>query len=109
MARRPGHRAGTGVAGLLSGVRGVGVMLTSMVFVSFAAWSSAAPSAGLTERQDDFHWVDTWTSMPQLVEPNNMPPSPFGVSYLAALPATGSSLLPDYPVPRSDRLCVSRM
>ncbi|KAH6641001.1 SGNH hydrolase-type esterase domain-containing protein [Chaetomium tenue] len=26
---------------------------------------------------DDWHWVATWTSMPQLVEPNNMPPSPF--------------------------------
>ncbi|KAH8885865.1 SGNH hydrolase [Thozetella sp. PMI_491] len=27
---------------------------------------------------DDFHWVDTWTSMPQEVESSNMPPSPFG-------------------------------
>ncbi|AEO56492.1 hypothetical protein MYCTH_2301517 [Thermothelomyces thermophilus ATCC 42464] len=26
---------------------------------------------------DDWHWVATWTSMPQLVEPNNMPPAPF--------------------------------
>ncbi|KAK3297435.1 SGNH hydrolase-type esterase domain-containing protein [Chaetomium fimeti] len=32
----------------------------------------------LAPRQDaDWHWVATWTSMPQLVEPNNMPPSPF--------------------------------
>ncbi|MGY1502846.1 SGNH/GDSL hydrolase family protein [Streptomyces sp. QTS52] len=23
------------------------------------------------------HWVDTWTSMPQLTEPGNMPPAPF--------------------------------
>ncbi len=26
---------------------------------------------------DSSHWVDTWTSMPQLVEPDNLPPSPF--------------------------------
>lgn len=26
---------------------------------------------------DDYHWVASWTSMPQLVESNNMPPSPF--------------------------------
>ncbi|KAK3325973.1 SGNH hydrolase-type esterase domain-containing protein [Apodospora peruviana] len=26
---------------------------------------------------DDYHWVDTWTSMPQLVESSNMPPSPY--------------------------------
>ena len=25
----------------------------------------------------DFHWVDTWVSMPQLVESSNLPPSPF--------------------------------
>jgi len=29
------------------------------------------------KRQTDYHWVDTWTSMPQLVEPDNLPPSPF--------------------------------
>jgi Tfp pilus assembly major pilin PilA len=32
----------------------------------------------LEKRQDaSTHWVTTWTSMPQLVESNNMPPSPF--------------------------------
>ena len=77
MGRRSGHNGGTGLAGLLSGLLGIGVMLTAVVFVSFAAWSSAAPSTSLEERQDGFHWVDTWTSMPQLVESNNMPPSAF--------------------------------
>ena len=87
MGRRWGHNGGTGLAGLLSGLLGIGVMLTAVVFVSFAAWSSAAPSTSLEERQDGFHWVDTWTSMPQLVESNNMPPSPFGVRLiLPALP-----------------------
>ena len=23
------------------------------------------------------HWVDTWTAMPQLTEPANLPPPPF--------------------------------
>ncbi|KAI1750684.1 SGNH hydrolase-type esterase domain-containing protein [Xylaria castorea] len=32
----------------------------------------------LKQRQDaDSHWVATWTSMPQLVEQSNLPPSPF--------------------------------
>ncbi|KAI1361696.1 SGNH hydrolase-type esterase domain-containing protein [Xylaria arbuscula] len=32
----------------------------------------------LEQRQDaDSHWVATWTSMPQLVEQSNLPPSPF--------------------------------
>ncbi|KAL2152107.1 hypothetical protein VTH82DRAFT_5291 [Thermothelomyces myriococcoides] len=31
----------------------------------------------LPRQDDDWHWVATWTSMPQLVEPNNMPPAPF--------------------------------
>ncbi|KAK4142316.1 SGNH hydrolase-type esterase domain-containing protein [Dichotomopilus funicola] len=43
----------------------------------------AAPTQDtpLAPRQDeDWHWVATWTSMPQLVEPNNMPPAPFSGS-----------------------------
>ncbi|KAH9886605.1 SGNH hydrolase [Xylariomycetidae sp. FL2044] len=48
-------------------------------------WAScliAAPTPGnLQQRQEeDSHWVAAWTSMPQLVEPNNMPPSPFSGS-----------------------------
>ncbi|KAG9228289.1 SGNH hydrolase-type esterase domain-containing protein [Amylocarpus encephaloides] len=31
----------------------------------------------LPPRQAEGHWVSAWTSMPQLVEPNNLPPSPF--------------------------------
>ncbi|KAI5917366.1 lipolytic enzyme [Camillea tinctor] len=34
----------------------------------------------LESRQENRHWVATWTSMPQLVEPSNMPPSPFSGS-----------------------------
>ncbi|MEW2619083.1 SGNH/GDSL hydrolase family protein [Streptomyces sp. NPDC048106] len=36
---------------------------------STAQVADARPAAG--------HWVNTWTSMPQLTEPGNMPPAPF--------------------------------
>ena len=36
------------------------------------------PTAGTaTSRAAAGHWVNTWTSMPQLTEPGNMPPAPF--------------------------------
>ncbi|KAK4235906.1 hypothetical protein C8A03DRAFT_17403 [Achaetomium macrosporum] len=49
-------------------------------------WANGVPTSGnaetdrdvLARRADDgWHWVATWTSMPQLVEQSNMPPSPF--------------------------------
>ncbi|MDH2412293.1 SGNH/GDSL hydrolase family protein [Streptomyces chitinivorans] len=36
--------------------------------------ASAAPAASKRAAR---HWVNTWTSMPQLTEPHNMPPAPF--------------------------------
>ncbi|KAK1778025.1 SGNH hydrolase-type esterase domain-containing protein [Copromyces sp. CBS 386.78] len=41
---------------------------------------------------DDYHWVASWTSMPQLVESSNMPPSPFssGGMPLSVRPSTSS-------------------
>ncbi|KAF4624200.1 hypothetical protein G7Y89_g13973 [Cudoniella acicularis] len=40
--------------------------------------AAAVVRKGLEERQDaGTHWVDTWTSMPQLVEPDNLPPAPY--------------------------------
>jgi hypothetical protein len=59
-------------------------MFYSSVFrFAFAVLLILSPAAdGLAigshdKRQDGYHWINTWTSMPQLVEPNNMPPSPF--------------------------------
>ncbi|KAI1373187.1 SGNH hydrolase [Hypoxylon crocopeplum] len=47
----------------------------------WAVCITARPACNNVPRQDeDSHWVATWTSMPQLVEPNNMPPSPFSGS-----------------------------
>lgn len=43
----------------------------------FAGEGAARALEALGKRQDGYHWVDTWTSMPQLVESSNMPPSPF--------------------------------
>ncbi|KAF1958993.1 SGNH hydrolase [Byssothecium circinans] len=45
----------------------------------FTPTSSRALPAG-EKRQESSKWVSTWTSMPQLVESSNMPPSPFGTS-----------------------------
>ncbi|KAI1104979.1 SGNH hydrolase [Jackrogersella minutella] len=42
--------------------------------------ATARPTCNFARQDEDSHWVATWTSMPQLVEPNNMPPSPFSGS-----------------------------
>ncbi|MGW2282543.1 SGNH/GDSL hydrolase family protein [Streptomyces sp. NPDC001770] len=42
-----------------------------------AANGGSGRSATAHARQAGTHWVNTWTSMPQLTEPNNMPPAPF--------------------------------
>jgi hypothetical protein len=31
----------------------------------------------ITPNPPNGHWIDTWTSMPQLTEPANLPPAPF--------------------------------
>ncbi|MFP8906447.1 SGNH/GDSL hydrolase family protein [Streptomyces atacamensis] len=38
---------------------------------------ASADSASRDARGAARHWVNTWTSMPQLTEPHNMPPAPF--------------------------------
>ncbi|KAK4122224.1 SGNH hydrolase, partial [Parathielavia appendiculata] len=46
--------------------------------VAVTTFRSDLNQDALAARADDgWHWVATWTSMPQLVEQNNMPPSPF--------------------------------
>jgi hypothetical protein len=60
------------------------MMYTSVLSVALASLAFVFPiTTGraiepIDKRQNDgFHWVNTWTSMPQLVESSNMPPSPF--------------------------------
>src|SRR3954452_6386004 len=50
----------------------------STIWLVATAGSSVLPHAKiLATRQTGYKWVDTWTSMPQLVEPANLPESPF--------------------------------
>ncbi|ORX98444.1 lipolytic enzyme [Clohesyomyces aquaticus] len=54
--------------------------LLSAALAAVALFSTTVHPRAIKEveaRQDGNHWVDTWTSMPQLVESSNMPPSPF--------------------------------
>lgn len=44
---------------------------------ALAGCANAVPVTSLVERQEGYKWVDTWTSMQQIVEPNNLPPAPF--------------------------------
>ncbi|MFF1839695.1 SGNH/GDSL hydrolase family protein [Streptomyces sp. NPDC058231] len=67
----------------------VGVAVTVAVAATVATASAVgavdtkgAPKApgvtvGAQSQQLQKHWVNTWTSMPQLTEPSNMPPAPF--------------------------------
>ncbi|KAF2192446.1 lipolytic enzyme [Zopfia rhizophila CBS 207.26] len=55
--------------------RFLSVALATIAILSSSV--NARAIEGTEKRQDGFHWVDTWTSMPQLVEQNNMPPSQF--------------------------------
>lgn len=58
-------------------------MRSILLAIVWAASALAIPTGeGLRERQDDNQWVVTWTSMPQEVEPGNLPPSPFVRSIL---------------------------
>jgi len=56
---------------------------TSLLSVAFATLSLFSPAVNgraidaAERRQDGSHWINTWTSMPQLVEASNMPPAPF--------------------------------
>lgn len=56
----------------------------SSIFTMWLLWwvtcISALPIKNTPRQDEESHWVATWTSMPQLVEPNNMPPSPFSGS-----------------------------
>ncbi|WP_079053928.1 SGNH/GDSL hydrolase family protein [Streptomyces graminilatus] len=57
---------------------------TGLCVLALAAASSAVPAllggpqpTAAAPARSAPHWVDTWTSMPQLTEPGNMPPAPF--------------------------------
>lgn len=47
------------------------------LFFSIFALAVPTPEVAVAAADDDNHWVPTWTSMPQEVEPDNLPPNPF--------------------------------
>jgi hypothetical protein len=57
------------------------MIFTTAAFAALALFGpiTTTQAYAIDKRQDasGYHWVNTWTSMPQLVEPNNMPPAPF--------------------------------
>jgi lysophospholipase L1-like esterase len=65
----------------------LGMAATAIV----APVATAVPQAiadTTTARRTREHWVGTWVSMPQLTEPNNMPPPPFTQDNLVLANAT---------------------
>jgi hypothetical protein len=54
--------------------------LLTIALATLAVFTSSIQGRAIEaveKRQDGFHWINTWTSMPQLVESGNMPPSTF--------------------------------
>ncbi|KAI1775983.1 SGNH hydrolase [Hypoxylon cercidicola] len=56
---------------------GFRLSVLSLWLLWLALCTTARPTRNAPRQDEDSHWVATWVSMPQLVEPNNMPPSPF--------------------------------
>ena len=54
-------------------------MAAKSLFTLLFAIYVAVPSAAALEPRQKLrgHWVDIWATMPQLVEPHNMPNAPF--------------------------------
>src|SRR6266545_4018585 len=74
-----------------------GALAAGLVATSFAMGAKgaegapAAPGAapgGQIKPKMHGHWVNTWTAMPQLTEPGNMPPAPFTQDNLVFADAT---------------------
>src|SRR3954464_13240392 len=61
----------------IAGVLAIGVVTAA----SAGGWLSATAAAGAvpvsSQHNPSGHWVNSWTSMPQLTEPRNLPPAPF--------------------------------
>ncbi|KAI0023002.1 GDSL-like Lipase/Acylhydrolase [Xylariomycetidae sp. FL0641] len=57
------------------GVPRLRAVLAVLLLATCAPVATAAAQAGQGARRN--HWVDIWTAMPQLTEPDNLPPAPF--------------------------------
>lgn len=62
---------------MLSSPSFVSVALAAIAIFSSSTHGRVIESAGAKRQDAGYHWADTWTSMPQLVESSNMPPAQF--------------------------------
>jgi lysophospholipase L1-like esterase len=72
-----------------AGALAVGLAATS--FAMGARGAAGAPgvtAGGQVKPKTHGHWVNTWTAMPQLTEPGNLPPAPFTQNNLVFADAT---------------------
>ncbi|WP_458633787.1 SGNH/GDSL hydrolase family protein [Streptomyces sp. JNUCC 63] len=53
------------------------LLVTASAVTTLAQRPDRAPTAGRPPAAPQWHWVSTWTAMPQLTEPGNLPPAPF--------------------------------
>jgi lysophospholipase L1-like esterase len=65
------------VAGTFALVAAVAAVPVTVVRSAGPARPAARPAAPVTGPAAAPHWVNTWTAMPQLTEPANLPPAPF--------------------------------
>ncbi|KAH7073301.1 lipolytic enzyme [Paraphoma chrysanthemicola] len=78
-------------------------MVNSILTVALATLAIFSPATNaraidsVDKRQDGYHWVNTWTSMPQQVESSNMPPAQF---------SSGGSVLKDATLRQTLRMTV---
>jgi hypothetical protein len=49
----------------------------ALLFYIQTAWSYPTGSDLTIRGNRNAHWVSTWATMPQLVEPYNLPPAPY--------------------------------
>ncbi|MDQ0796172.1 SGNH/GDSL hydrolase family protein [Streptomyces sp. B1I3] len=54
-----------------------GALTAAVVTPALGAGDGHGPGGSVSPTERNAHWVSTWTSMPQLTEPGNMPPAPF--------------------------------
>ncbi|KAJ5542721.1 Extracellular GDSL-like lipase/acylhydrolase [Penicillium sp. DV-2018c] len=58
----------------------VSILLVALTIIQSAFSYPILDQKDHNGKPDDSHWVNIWTTMPQLVEPANLPPAPFNGS-----------------------------
>lgn len=58
-------------------MRFFGAALKGLTLLGLVTGAASAPPCKPAPQDPDYHWVPTWTSMPQMIEPKNLAPVPF--------------------------------